>query len=81
MRWFLFTGDDADFDFFESCGFEPMMQIAFRETQPAVAVKLVGLVKIVLEQVEDQNLPAGFQNPVRGGEGIRRDFGMVKSLA
>ena len=47
MRRLFLGGDDADFDFFETGGFEPAVQIAFRKTEPAVAVKLTRFVEIV----------------------------------
>src|SRR5207247_1874643 len=60
-RLFL-TGDEADFDLLESCPFEPTVQVAFGESEPAVAVKFAGLIEMVLEQVEDHDLAAGFEN-------------------
>ena len=53
MRRLFLGGDDADFDFLESGGFEPAVQIALGETEPAVAVKFARLVEIVLEQIEN----------------------------
>ena len=81
MRWLFLGGDDADFNFLETSSFQPAMQIAFGKSQPAVAVKFARLVEVVLEQIENQNLPAGLQNLVRGGNGVRRNFGVVQCLA
>ena len=69
MRRLFLGGDDADFDLLETGGFEPAVQIALGKTQPAVAVKFARLVEVVLEQIENQNLPARLQNFVRGGNG------------
>ena len=52
MRRLFLGGDDADFDFLETDGFEPAVQIAFGKTKPAVAVKLARFFKIVLEQIQ-----------------------------
>lgn len=38
IRRLFLASHDADFDFLESRGFEPTMQIAFGESEPAVAV-------------------------------------------
>ena len=62
MRRLFLGGDDADFDFLETGGFEPAVQIAFGKTQPAVAVKFARLVEVVLEQIENQNLAIGLEN-------------------
>ena len=45
MRRLFLAGDNADFDFLEARFVQPAMQIAFGETQPAVAVKLRALSK------------------------------------
>src|ERR1035437_8864333 len=65
MRRLFFARDDADFDFFETRFFQPTMQIAFRKTEPAVAVKFVRLLEVVLQQTQNHDLPAAAENPVR----------------
>src|ERR1017187_10883265 len=77
----LLGGDDADFDFLETGGFEPAVQIAFGKTQPAVAVKFARLVEVVLEQIEQQNLAVRFQQFRRARECRRRVGGVVQGLA
>ena len=72
MRRLVFGGDDADLDFFEAGGFEPAVQVAFRKTQPTVAIKFMRLVEIVLEQIKNQNLAAGFEQLRRTRQGRRR---------
>ena len=57
------------------------MQVAFGKARPLVTVNFPRLVEIVLEQVQDQNLPATAQNPVRGGNRFRRAFGVMQRLA
>ena len=44
--------------FLKPAVFQPAVQIAFGKTRPAVAVKLVRLLEVVLGQVEDHDLPA-----------------------
>src|SRR2546425_11007436 len=58
MRRLFFAGDDADFDLLEARPLQPAMQIAFRKARPAVPVKFARLMEVVLEQVEDHDLPA-----------------------
>src|SRR6266852_3452574 len=59
MRRLFFAGDDANLNFFESRPFQPMMQIAFHESQPAVPIKLAGFFEFVPGQIEHPKLPAG----------------------
>ena len=47
MRRLFFAGDDADFNFFEAGFFQPVMQLTFLESRPAVAIKLAGLFEIM----------------------------------
>jgi hypothetical protein len=52
MRRLFLGGDDADFDFLETGGFEPAVQIAFGKTEPTVALKFARFFEIVLEQIQ-----------------------------
>ena len=61
MRRLFFRSHDADFNFFETGGFEPAVQIAFGETQPAVAVKFTRFVKIMFQQIQNQYLALRLQ--------------------
>ncbi len=61
MRRLFLGGDDADLNFFQACRFEPAVQIAFRKTQPAVAVEFARLVEVVLKQIKQQNLSVRLQ--------------------
>ena len=79
-RLFL-TGDDADFDLLEPCPFEPTVQVAFGESEPAVAVKFAGLIEMVLEQVEDHDLAAGLEDAMTRGNGPGRLQGVMQRLA
>ena len=79
MRGLFFGGDNADFDFFEARFFEPAMQIAFGKAQPAVTVKFVRFLEVVLEQVQNQELPAGLQNFVGAAQGGGGNFGVMKA--
>ena len=64
---FLFLGDDADFDFLETGVLEPFVEITLGETGPAIPKQIVGFLEIMLQQIEDENAPAGNQ---RGGWGL-----------
>ncbi len=82
MRRLFLGGDDADFDFLEAGFFEPAMQIALGKSRPAVAVKLMRLLEVVLEQIEQQNLPARLQNLVRAANAPPAGFfGVMQRLA
>ena len=81
MRRLFLAGDNADFDFLEARVFEPAMQIAFGKTQPAVTVKLMRLVERMLEQIENHDLPAFFENFMRTGNSLRRVSGVMQCLA
>src|SRR5262245_48857748 len=80
MRRLFFAGDHTDFDFFETGRFEPLVQITFGKTQPAVAVELVSTVKFVLQQVKDHDLATGFEHVVSGGDGFGRFFCVMQRL-
>src|ERR1035438_895270 len=81
MRRLFLARHDADFDFLEPGFVQPAVQITFRETGPAVAVKLARLPEIVLEQIENQNLSARPEDFVGGGNRVRRNFGVMQCLA
>ena len=80
MRRLFFGGDDADFDFFQACRFKPAVQIAFGKTKPAVAVKFARLLKLVREQIKNQNLSARLEQFCRARQSRRRIFGVMQSL-
>src|SRR5205823_5289289 len=61
VRRLFFPRHNADFDFLEACRFQPVMQITFGKSQPAIAVKLACFLEIVFEQIEDQNLSVRLQ--------------------
>ena len=65
MRRLFLGGDDADFNFLETGLFQPAVQIALGETRPAVAVKFMCLLEMVLKQIENQNLSARLQDFMR----------------
>src|ERR1035437_9112564 len=81
MRRLFFCGNDADFNLFETGGFEPAVQIAYDEAEQAVAVKFAGLVEVVLEQIEQQNLSVRLQQLRRARQRRRRIFGVMQRLA
>jgi hypothetical protein len=51
VRLLFFPGDDADFNLFETRLFQPAVKVAFRETQPSVAIQLMRLLEIVFHQI------------------------------
>src|SRR6266498_1950866 len=65
VRRLFFARHDADLDFFETGFFQPAVQIALRETEPAIAVQLARFVEAVLKQVQNHDLPAHTKNLVR----------------
>ena len=81
MRRLFLGGDDADFNLLETGAFEPAVQIAFGEPQPAVAGKLACLVEIMLELIKNHDLPAALENFVRAENSLRRVPGMMQRLA
>src|SRR5213082_2201818 len=80
MRRLFLARHDADLDFLETGVFEPTVQIAFRETKPAVAVKLARFLEVVLEQIEDHDLPAGSQHFESRMDCVGRNRSVVQSL-
>jgi hypothetical protein len=58
-----------------------MMQIALGKTEPAVAIKLVRLFKVMLEQIQNHDLPAALQNLVSGGNRVLGIFRVMQRLA
>src|ERR1039457_779264 len=81
MRRLFLGGDDADFNFFETRFFQPAVQITLGKTRPAVAVKFVRLLEIVLEQIENQDLSTRLQNFVRAAERRGGHFRVMQRLA
>lgn len=53
MRRLFLSRDDADFYLLEARRFQPVMQIALGKAGPAVAVELLRLPEIVLQQIEN----------------------------
>jgi len=68
MRRLVLARHDADFNLLEAGFVQPAVQIALGKTRPAVAVELLRLVEVVLEQIENQNLPAAPQNFMRAAK-------------
>ena len=81
MGRLLLAGDDVDFDSFESGCFEPALQIALGEAQPSVAIELMGLLEAVPGQIQDHDLSAGSEGPVRAEQRPGRLLGVVQGLA
>ena len=81
VRRLFLSGDDVYLNFFETCFFQPMVQITFRKPEPAIAVKLVCPFEIVFEQIQNHHLPAWPQNFMHAGNGFRRLLRMVQRLA
>ena len=81
MWWLLFGGDDADFDFFKSGILQPSMQITFGETEPAVAIKLPSFFEIMLEQIQQEQLPAWAKNFMCACNGFGGIGGVMERLA
>ena len=66
MRRLSFACDIVDFNFFEPRFLKPIMQRVFCEPQPTIAIETLGLFKIVLEQINDDDLPVRPQYSVSG---------------
>src|SRR5580765_1236338 len=81
VRRLFFARDNADFNFLKSGGFKPLVQIAFGETEPAVAVKFVCAIELMPEQVQNHDLAARFDNFLGGSDGFGWFFGVVQGLA
>jgi len=77
MRRLFFGGDDVDFNLLEACRFEPAMQVAFREAEPTITIKIAGLLELVGEQIENQNLSVRLQEFGGGGKGHGGIFRMM----
>ena len=81
MRGLILAIDDTDFDAGEAGFFEPQVHVAFGEAEPAVTVEIAGLFELVLGEIEDHELAAGFEDLEGAGEGLRGMRGVVKGLA
>ncbi len=81
MRGLFLGGDDADLDLLEAGGFEPAVEVAFGEAQPAVAVEVAGFLKIMFQEIEEQDLAMRFQQFCGADEGGGGVFGVVQGLA
>lgn len=72
--------DGGDFDFGEAGALEEGVEGALLEAEPDVGVEFAGFFEIVLVEVEDEELAAGFQNAegfLHGGLGV---LGVVQRL-
>lgn len=81
VGWFFLAGDEFDFDVAEAGGFEPELEGAFLEAEPAIAVEFGGAVEGVAEEVEDEDLAAGQEEAVGGADGGGGVVGVVEGLA
>jgi hypothetical protein len=77
---FLAIGDDG-FDVRESRAFQHGGEVAFREAEPAVGVEFAGFLEVVLEEVEDDEAAAGFEDSEGGVEGALGVFRVMEGLA
>ena len=80
MGWLFLFGHNTDFDLFESGRFEPVLEVASFETEPAIAVKLTCFFEIVFQKIEDHYLSAGTKNFVRAGKRVRWCLGVMQCL-
>lgn len=80
VRGLILAIDDTDFDAGEAGFFEPQVHVAFGEAEPAVTVEIAGLFELVLGEIEDHELAAGFEDLEGAGEGLRGIGGVVKGL-
>lgn len=74
------VGDDG-FDVVEAGFFEHGGEVGLGEAEPAVGVELAGFLEVVLEEIEDDEAAAGFENAEGGVEGALGVFRVVEGLA
>src|SRR6266481_890448 len=58
MGRLIFPRHSRDFNLLEPGLFQPTVQVAFREPQPAVAIEFARPVEVMLGQIQNHNLPA-----------------------
>src|SRR3954463_3317959 len=61
----LLPRHDAYLNFLEADLLQPSVQITFGKAEPAVSVKLVGSLEIMLQKVQNQNLAMRLENFIR----------------
>ena len=81
MRGFFFSRDIDDFNILESSFLKPIVQSVLWEPHPAIAIEAFGLLKIMFEEVNDDNLSAGPQYPMCSRQRIFRTLRMMQRLA
>jgi hypothetical protein len=81
MGRLLFASYDAYFNLLKSGRLEPLVQIAFDETEPAIPVKLVGPLEFVLQEVQKHDLASRFDDFVSGSDSFGRFFRVMQRLA
>ena len=81
MRGLALMGDDGDVDLDKAGFFEEAVERALFEAEPTVGVELVGFLEGVRLQIEDDELPVGFENAEGLLDGALRVLGVVQGLA
>lgn len=76
----VFFIDDGGFDLGEACFLEHCEEVGFGKAEPAVVVEFTRFFKVMLEEVEDDEGTACFEEFVRGAEGALGAFGVVEGL-
>src|SRR5262245_28121482 len=69
-RLFLFC-HDADIYTAKTCLLQPVMKIALGEPEPTIAIKLMGLFKVMLEKIQNHDLPTRLQGLMSAGHSPR----------
>jgi hypothetical protein len=62
MRAATLAVDDAGLNPMKACGSEHLVQIGFSEAEPNIRIKIARLFKLMLQEVQHNDPPTGFQN-------------------
>src|SRR3984893_4017928 len=80
MRTLLFPRDHTDFNLAKTGFFQKFVQTYLAEAEPVVGVKFARLLKPMTKQIEHDDPPVFFQNPMRRFDRAFRFDGVMQGL-
>jgi len=81
MRRLFFSRHDVYFYALKCRRLQPAVQVALRESQPAVTIKLMGAFERVLSKIQDHDLSSWAKDAVRALNRFFWIFGVMQGLA
>src|SRR5690242_13202212 len=80
MRVLRLAGNDADLDVAETRFFQKLMQLHFAEPEPVICIQFASTFETVIQEIENRQSTAAFQNPPSSCNGPFGMNGVMQSL-